>query len=155
MQAPNVDASPGVHRAEKALARDGSKKPSEFVLPPRTASKASMSDPCHESCRSRPTVKEWHARQGPAHAPDGRAERRMQAPNVDASPGVHRAEKALARDGSRKPTEFVSRVLPLKAYSKGMARPAGLEPATPRFEAWCSIQLNYGRVDAETGADVA
>ena len=24
-----------------------------------------------------------------------------------------------------------------------MAHPAGLEPATPRFEAWYSIQLNY------------
>ena len=27
-----------------------------------------------------------------------------------------------------------------------MARPQGLEPRTPRFEAWCSIQLSYGRV---------
>jgi hypothetical protein len=27
-----------------------------------------------------------------------------------------------------------------------MARPEGLEPPTPRFEAWCSIQLSYGRV---------
>ena len=26
-----------------------------------------------------------------------------------------------------------------------MARPEGLEPPTPRFEAWCSIQLSYGR----------
>ena len=28
-----------------------------------------------------------------------------------------------------------------------MARPEGLEPPTPRFEAWYSIQLSYGRVD--------
>ena len=28
-----------------------------------------------------------------------------------------------------------------------LARPQGLEPRTPRFEAWCSIQLSYGRVD--------
>ena len=27
-----------------------------------------------------------------------------------------------------------------------VARPQGLEPRTPRFEAWCSIQLSYGRV---------
>ena len=27
----------------------------------------------------------------------------------------------------------------------GMARPQGLEPRTPRFEAWCSIQLSYRR----------
>ena len=26
-----------------------------------------------------------------------------------------------------------------------MARPAGLEPATPNLEGWCSIQLSYGR----------
>ena len=28
-----------------------------------------------------------------------------------------------------------------------MAHPAGLEPATPRFEAWYSIQLNYRCAD--------
>ena len=27
-----------------------------------------------------------------------------------------------------------------------LARPQGLEPRTPRFEAWCSIQLSYGRM---------
>ena len=26
------------------------------------------------------------------------------------------------------------------------ARPEGFEPPTPRFEAWCSIQLSYGRL---------
>ena len=26
-----------------------------------------------------------------------------------------------------------------------LARPQGLEPRTPRFEAWYSIQLSYGR----------
>ena len=26
-----------------------------------------------------------------------------------------------------------------------MARREGLEPPTPRFEAWCSIQLSYRR----------
>ena len=29
-----------------------------------------------------------------------------------------------------------------------LARPQGLEPRTPRFEAWCSIQLSYGRSEA-------
>lgn len=27
-----------------------------------------------------------------------------------------------------------------------MAHPAGVEPTTPRFEVWCSIQLSYGCV---------
>ena len=31
-----------------------------------------------------------------------------------------------------------------KSTSK-LARPEGLEPPTTRFEAWCSIQLSYGR----------
>jgi hypothetical protein len=26
-----------------------------------------------------------------------------------------------------------------------LARPEGVEPPTPRFEVWCSIQLSYGR----------
>ena len=28
-----------------------------------------------------------------------------------------------------------------------MAHPEGFEPPTPRFEAWCSIQLSYGCAD--------
>ena len=31
-------------------------------------------------------------------------------------------------------------------YIAELARPEGLEPPTPRFEAWYSIQLSYGRV---------
>ena len=27
---------------------------------------------------------------------------------------------------------------------ESLARPEGFEPPTPRFEAWCSIQLSYG-----------
>ena len=36
-----------------------------------------------------------------------------------------------------------------------LVRPEGLEPPTPRFEAWCSIQLSYGRTrpdDTAAGA---
>ena len=32
----------------------------------------------------------------------------------------------------------------LRSRSDRLARPVGLEPTTPRFEAWCSIQLSYG-----------
>jgi hypothetical protein len=31
------------------------------------------------------------------------------------------------------------------APPRKLARPEGLEPPTPRFEAWCSIRLSYGR----------
>ena len=34
----------------------------------------------------------------------------------------------------------------------GLARPEGLEPPTPRFEAWYSIQLSYGRLERRRGA---
>ena len=37
------------------------------------------------------------------------------------------------------------------AYDEFMARPEGLEPPTPRFEAWYSIQLSYGRMDGRRG----
>ena len=30
-------------------------------------------------------------------------------------------------------------------YAKSLARREGLEPPTPRFEAWCSIRLSYRR----------
>ena len=28
-----------------------------------------------------------------------------------------------------------------------VARPEGFEPPTPKFVAWCSIQLSYGRAE--------
>lgn len=31
------------------------------------------------------------------------------------------------------------------ASASGLARPEGFEPPTPKFVAWCSIQLSYGR----------
>jgi hypothetical protein len=39
---------------------------------------------------------------------------------------------------------------PPSACVKEMARREGLEPPTPRFEAWCSIQLSYRRVPVES-----
>ncbi len=32
------------------------------------------------------------------------------------------------------------------AFQVFLARPEGFEPPTPKFVAWCSIQLSYGRV---------
>lgn len=34
----------------------------------------------------------------------------------------------------------------LGRFSLQLARPEGFEPPTPKFVAWCSIQLSYGRV---------
>ena len=38
------------------------------------------------------------------------------------------------------------RTAELANYAKSLARREGFEPPTPRFEAWCSIQLSYRRV---------
>ena len=35
---------------------------------------------------------------------------------------------------------------PVGLDAVSMARPEGFEPPTPKFVAWCSIQLSYGRV---------
>jgi hypothetical protein len=35
-----------------------------------------------------------------------------------------------------------------RSMNAHVARPAGLEPATPSLEGSCSIQLSYGRVDS-------
>src|SRR5262249_1648697 len=49
-------------------------------------------------------------------------------------------------DGPRRPlVSRSSRVVPDKP-AKRLARREGVEPPTPRFEAWCSIQLSYRRV---------
>lgn len=53
------------------------------------------------------------------------------APSVGHAPNEHANEKA---DG------FPS------AFPLYLARPEGFEPPTPKFVAWCSIQLSYGRV---------
>ena len=41
----------------------------------------------------------------------------------------------------------------LANYAKSLARREGFEPPTPRFEAWCSIQLSYRRVRGLTITD--
>ena len=43
--------------------------------------------------------------------------------------------------GAAKPAKFL----------KILAIPAGLEPATPSLEGWCSIRLSYGTVGANAG----
>ena len=42
------------------------------------------------------------------------------------------------------PKGFVSVCKSAKSL-KGMVRPAGFEPTTPRLGIWCSILLSYGR----------
>ncbi len=42
--------------------------------------------------------------------------------------------------------QLEERTKELANYAKSLARREGFEPPTPRFEAWCSIQLSYRRV---------
>jgi Phage integrase family len=51
------------------------------------------------------------------------------------------------RDPGRPQTapDLEERTRELANYAKSVARREGLEPPTPRFEAWCSIQLSYRR----------
>ena len=46
--------------------------------------------------------------------------------------------------------EFAGEGTVEKALALRVARPAGLEPATPGLEGRCSIHLSYGRVRAES-----
>ena len=64
---------------------------------------------------------------------------RLQA---DVEPPVQRCERANAYQRLR--TSEQVRVLGRKL---GLARPAGLEPATLGLEGRCSIQLSYGRLN--------
>src|SRR5690606_18718785 len=60
-----------------------------------------------------------------------------------------------ARRAQRDPGRHSVAAIPGRAKRKGqrmtagpldfMARPEGFEPPTPKFVAWCSIQLSYGR----------
>ena len=49
----------------------------------------------------------------------------------------------LALKGSNSKSHAPS--VPKKGLLRFMARPERFELPTPRFEAWCSIQLSYGR----------
>src|SRR5690606_37867963 len=42
------------------------------------------------------------------------------------------------------------RAMPVDTDACVMARPEGFEPPSPKFVAWCSIQLSYGRAEAES-----
>ena len=55
---------------------------------------------------------------------------------------------ALLRTGSRSKVRMPKAtrlVFTKKGLLRFMARPERFELPTPRFEAWCSIQLSYGR----------
>ena len=47
------------------------------------------------------------------------------------------------KSGNKKPGQWPGSML------LRMARPEGFEPPTPKFVAWCSIQLSYGRAERE------
>jgi hypothetical protein len=49
-----------------------------------------------------------------------------------------RSPRAHRPDGAVRPGE--------SHFRKVLVRPAGIEPATPSLEGWCSIRLSYGRI---------
>ena len=66
-------------------------------------------------------------------------------------PGPFRRAEHDRSDGDRdaKPQRAAQNRPPVYGANesgKGMARPKGFEPLTPRFVVWCSIQLSYGRL---------
>lgn len=65
-------------------------------------------------------------------------------PMTSARRSVRRARERVApRPTRRRKTK--SRRFPV-SFLSCMARPEGFEPPTPKFVAWCSIQLSYGRL---------
>ena len=61
--------------------------------------------------------------------------------DADQEIGLVAAWRALTALSSRGPAPSI----PHKGLLRFMARPERFELPTPRFEAWCSIQLSYGR----------
>ena len=48
-----------------------------------------------------------------------------------------------------KPGEKTKSPRSREGFCLKLARPEGFEPPTPKFVAWCSIQLSYGRLEAK------
>jgi len=64
-------------------------------------------------------------------------------------PAGEGAEDGSGRLYTSPPLE--ERTAELRKYARELARREGFEPPTPRFEAWCSIQLSYRRARAHGG----
>ncbi len=82
---------------------------------------------------------------GVAERPPLRSDRPDWQPMGRADATSCRAEHAASGGGNGFHTRKTA-ATQSKQARKGMARPKGFEPLTPRFVVWCSIQLSYGRI---------